>query len=460
MALQFSHKMISQKFLPQAVILPPAVKWILDELQKNEYEAYAVGGCVRDSILKREPQDWDITTSAQPEQVKSIFARTIDTGIQHGTVTVLVEHVGYEVTTYRIDGEYEDGRHPKEVTFTGSLIEDLKRRDFTINAMAYNEKDGLVDAFDGIGDLEKGIIRCVGEAKERFTEDALRILRAVRFGAQLGFIIEAETQNAIEALAGNLAKVSAERIQVELTKLLTSAHPEAMQSLYHTGISAVILPEWDAMMKTRQRNKHHQYTVGEHTLHVLEHVPADKVLRYAALFHDVAKPHCKTTDQEGVDHFYGHPKSGAKLAGEVMRRLKMDNATIDSVCALVLYHDQNPQLNSRSVRRMMYQSGTKIYPALFTLKRADILAQSEYKRKQKLADLTEFERLYEEILAAEQCVSLKDLAVTGADLIELGMKPGKQIGDVLRQLLELVIDEPKKNTKEYLLGYTLKNLFI
>ena len=237
--------------------LPEAVRWILNELQKHGQDAYAVGGCVRDTILGRSPQDWDITTSARPEQVKAIFKRTIDTGIQHGTVTVMVDHVGYEVTTYRIDGEYEDARHPKEVTFTSNLLEDLKRRDFTINAMAYNETTGLVDAFDGIGDLRRGIIRCVGNARERFGEDALRMLRAVRFAAQLGFTIEAETRTAIEELAGNLKKVSAERIQVELTKLLVSAHPDELRTLYQTGISAVILPEWDAMMETAQNHPHH-----------------------------------------------------------------------------------------------------------------------------------------------------------------------------------------------------------
>lgn len=440
--------------------LPQAVKWILDELRKNGQEAYAVGGCVRDTILGRNPQDWDITTSARPEQIKEIFRKTIDTGIQHGTVTVMIDHVGYEVTTYRIDGEYEDARHPKEVTFTASLLEDLKRRDFTINAMAYNEQDGLVDAFDGIGDLERGVIRCVGEAKERFTEDALRMLRAVRFAAQLGFTVEEKTKSAIMELAPNLKKVSAERIQVELTKLLISNHPEQMRMLYETGISAVILPEWDAMMETPQNNPHHCYSVGEHTVHALMEIRPDKVLRYAMLLHDVAKPICRTTDDEGVDHFYKHPQQGEKMAHDILRRLKMDNATIDAVCGLVRYHDRNPQANDKAIRRAIFAAGKQQYPQIFEIKRADILAQSDYQKKEKLEYLAEYEKLYYEILSRDECLSLKELAVDGSDLIAAGIKPGKEIGQILKQLLDIVIDEPEKNTKEYLMRYTLENLFI
>lgn len=440
--------------------LPQAVKWILDELQKNGQEAYAVGGCVRDTILGRDPQDWDITTSARPEQVKAIFRKTIDTGIQHGTVTVMIDHVGYEVTTYRIDGEYEDARHPKEVTYTASLLEDLRRRDFTINAMAYNERDGLVDAFDGIGDLNRGVIRCVGDAAERFGEDALRMLRAVRFAAQLGFVVEEKTRLAIWELASNLQKVSAERIQVELTKLLLSDHPQEMQMLYDTGISSVILPEWDAMVETQQNNPHHCFSVGEHTRHALMEVRPDKVLRYAVLLHDVAKPVCKTTDEKGIDHFYQHPQKGEKMAEEILRRLKMDNATIDAVCGLVRYHDKNPALNGKAIRRAAFLAGRQRYPALFEIKRADILAQSNYQKQEKLNYLKEYERIYDEIISMGECLSLKELAVDGSDLIKAGVKPGKEIGQILKQLLDLVIDEPEKNTKEYLMRYTLENLFI
>ena len=245
--------------------LPKHVNHIIHRLQEHGFDAYAVGGCVRDTLLGRVPQDWDITTSATPERVKQLFSHTIDTGIEHGTVTVMLEHVGYEVTTYRIDGEYEDGRHPKEVTFTDNLKEDLRRRDFTINAMAYNDERGLVDVFDGVGDLEHHVIRCVGDARERFTEDALRMLRAVRFAAQLDFSIEEETKEAVRLLAPTIAKVSAERIQMELVKLLCSGKPALLETAYDLGLTAVFLPEFDRMMQTPQHNKHHCYSVGQHT---------------------------------------------------------------------------------------------------------------------------------------------------------------------------------------------------
>lgn len=246
--------------------LPEKVTKIIETLEAAGFEAYAVGGCVRDSILGRKPDDWDITTSAKPDQVKHLFQRTVDTGIKHGTVTVLLEREGFEVTTYRIDGAYEDGRHPSEVSFTASLREDLRRRDFTINAMAYNDKEGLVDLYGGLTDLEAGVIRCVGKAVERFDEDALRMLRAVRFSAQLGFWIEEETRAAIRLLAPNLQKISAERIQVELVKLVTSPHPDYLRTAYELGITAQILPEFDLCMETPQRHKHHCYDVGEHIL--------------------------------------------------------------------------------------------------------------------------------------------------------------------------------------------------
>lgn len=418
---------------------------------EHGYEAYAVGGCVRDSILSRKPQDWDITTSARPEQVKALFRHTIDTGIQHGTVTVMLDHEGFEVTTYRIDGEYEDARHPKEVLFTGNLLEDLKRRDFTINAMAYNEKDGLVDAFDGIGDLESGVIRCVGCAAERFSEDALRMLRAIRFAAQLGFSIEDETRAAIGELAGNIAKVSAERIQVELVKLLTSNHPEELRVVWETGLSRIFLPELDAMMETPQQNPHHCYNVGEHTIKALCHVPADKVSRLAMLLHDVAKPLCRTTDDNGIDHFYGHPQQGAGLARQILRRLKFDNDTTDRVCALIKWHDDNPPPGERGIRKAVSRIGIEQYPALFDIKRGDILAQSDYRRAEKLAYVDAYERIYQDIMEKEQCLSIRQLAVTGADLIAAGMRPGKELGAMLQQLLELVLEDPTENTKDRLL---------
>lgn len=433
------------------IILPEKVNYIIETLTEHGFEAYAVGGCVRDSVLERNPQDWDITTSASPAAVKAIFRHTIDTGILHGTVTVMIDHEGFEVTTYRIDGEYEDARHPKEVLFTSNLLEDLKRRDFTINAMAYNEQNGLVDAFDGLGDLKRKVIRCVGKAEERFSEDALRMLRAVRFAAQLGFSIEEETKGAILKLALNIGKVSAERIQMELVKLLVSGHPKELRTAYETGLTGVFLPEFDRMMLTPQNNPHHCYSVGEHTLKALKQVPSDKVLRLAVLLHDVAKPVCKTTDEKGKDHFYGHPAEGAKIARGILRRLKFDNDTTDKTCRLIQWHDDNPELKEKNIRRAISRIGMEQYPALFAVKRADILAQSSYRQKEKLSYVDCYEKMYLDILEKQQALSLKQLAITGSDLIADGMKPGKEIGEVLEKLLDLVLEEPEFNTREKLL---------
>lgn len=433
------------------IVLPEKVNFIINQLRMHGYEGYAVGGCVRDSLLGRTPMDWDITTSAKPEQVKAIFHYTIDTGIQHGTVTVMLDHEGFEVTTYRIDGEYEDARHPKEVLFTSNLLEDLKRRDFTINAMAYNETDGLVDAFDGIGDLKRNIVRCVGNPMERFTEDALRMLRAIRFSGQLGFTIEEHTLDAIVSLAPNIEKVSAERIATEMVKLLTSPHPERIKIAYETGLTKVFLPEFDLMMQTEQKNPHHCYTVGEHTIEALKQIKADKVLRLTVLLHDVAKPSCQTTDAKGIDHFYGHEQRGSEQAKEILRRLKFDNETTKRVCNLILCHDHMPKLEEKNVRKAVFKNGIDQYPALFAVKRADILAQSDYKREEKLAEVDCYEKLYSEIIRKQQCLSIKELAITGADLIALGMKPGKEIGEILKKLLELVLEHPELNTKEKLM---------
>lgn len=437
--------------------LPEKVNRIINCLQDHGYEAYAVGGCVRDSILGRTPQDWDITTSARPQEVKQLFSHTIDTGIQHGTVTVMLEHEGFEVTTYRIDGEYEDARHPKEVVFTSRLIEDLKRRDFTINAMAYNDRDGLVDVFDGIGDLDRKVIRCVGNPMERFTEDALRILRAVRFAAQLGCSIEEQTQKAIGILAPNLAKISAERIQVELVKLLVSPCPEMMRDVYQLGIADVILPEFSLMMKTEQHNEHHIYTVGEHTLHSLGLVPPDRVLRLTMLFHDVEKPSCRFTDENGVDHFYGHQQKGAETARRILRRLKFDNDTTDRVCALIRIHDEKPDLTPRSVRRAMFRHGLEQYPALFAVKRADAGAQSPKYYQEKLDYIAAYEKIYEKILEEQDCLSLKELALSGKDLIALGIEPGKTIGEILNKMLQDVLEHPEWNKREILVKRLREN---
>lgn len=405
--------------------LPRKVVLIIKNLQRHGYDAYAVGGCVRDSILNRKPEDWDITTSAKPEQVKRIFRRTVDTGIEHGTVTVLIGKDGFEVTTYRVDGLYEDGRHPKEVTFTSRLEEDLKRRDFTINAMAYNDDERLVDAFGGMRDLNYHLIRCVGDPKERFSEDALRILRAVRFSAQLAFPIEPETAEAIKSLAPNLEKISAERIQAELVKLLVSDHPERIQDACELGITKVVLPEWDDMVGVKQNTPHHKYDVAAHTVHALQNVKNDKVLRLTMLFHDMGKPVMKTTDENGRDHFKGHAIASEQIAKTVMKRLKFDNDTIRKVTKLVAYHDYRMEPTGANVRRAMHEIGVELFPYYLAVRLADTKAQSSYERRGKLENIIQIRELYRNALRNKECVTLKDLAVTGTDLINLGIAPGK-----------------------------------
>lgn len=432
--------------------LPQNVKNIIEKLQEAGYEAYAVGGCVRDSVLGRVPDDWDITTSAKPHEVKALFRRTIDTGIRHGTVTVMIEKEGYEVTTYRIDGEYEDGRHPKEVTFTTKLQEDLRRRDFTINAMAYNDSDGLVDCFHGMEDLKDHVIRCVGDPVERFTEDALRIMRAVRFSAQLSFEIEEKTFYAISRLAPNLRKVSAERIQTELMKLLLSPNPDYLRKLYDAGVTKIFLPEFDACMETPQNNPHHCYSVGEHTLHTLKAIEPDRVLRLAMLFHDFGKPDTKTTDEEGVDHFHGHAVLSEELTRKILKRLKFDTDTLTMTARLVRCHDRRIEPTAKSLRRAMADMGADLFPAVFKVKEADVAGQSDYQRDEKLQKLQELQKLYAQIIEKQECVCIRDLAVNGRDLIEAGITPGPELGSILSQMLQIVVEEPEKNTKEYLLA--------
>ena len=432
--------------------MPEAANYIIQTLMAHGYEAYIVGGCVRDSVLGRTPQDWDITTSATPEQTKALFRRTIDTGIEHGTVTIMMDHVGYEVTTYRVDGKYEDHRRPKEVTFTASLLEDLKRRDFTINAMAYNEQEGLVDIFGGAEDLRRGIIRCVGVPQERFDEDALRILRAVRFAAQLDFEIEAKTRQAIREKAEFLRDISAERIQVELTKLITSDHPERIIDAYELGITAIVLPEFDTMMETPQHTVYHKYDVGRHTVAVMQNIDATPVLRWAALLHDSAKPECRTTDEQGVDHFYGHQKAGKVIARRVLRRMKLDNDTIQRVERLVEWHDfgLDGTVTKKTLRRALNQMGPDLFDDYAKLRRADMLGQSDYMQEKKQQDYRHLLEMYREIREAQECLLIRDLKLDGKDLIAMGVQPGPDMGKILNDLLQQVLEEPQLNTKEKL----------
>lgn len=442
---------------------------IIHTITAHGYEAYAVGGCVRDAVLGRGPEDWDITTSAKPKEVKALFRRTIDTGIEHGTVTVMMEKEGFEVTTYRIDGEYEDGRHPKEVEFTASLAEDLKRRDFTINAMAYNESEGIIDLFDGMGDLQRGIIKCVGNPIERFSEDALRMLRGVRFAGQLGFTIEAGTMEAMSIKASTIKKISAERIRVELDKLLRSQYPDKLKEAYQIGITSYILPEFNQMLETRQNNPHHCYNVGIHSLKAVEYinkVAAERnmglkehsVLCWTALLHDIGKPMVISTDKKGVDHFYNHALEGEGIGKNLLKRLKFDNYTINLVSHLIRWHDYPITLTRKSLRRCANKIGKENMELFFCIKEADVYGQSDLEKKEKFKLISNARDIYKQVVEARECVNLKDLAVGGHDLIEIGITPGKEIGILLNSLLEKVLENPDLNKKEYLLEEVKKIL--
>ena len=432
--------------------IPEQVNYILSRLNEAGYEAFVVGGCVRDALLDREPHDWDITTSALPSQVKEIFGRTIDTGLKHGTVTVMKGGEGYEVTTYRVDGVYEDGRHPKEVTFTPNLREDLQRRDFTINAMAYGVKEGLVDLFGGRQDLENGVIRAVGDPMQRFSEDALRIMRAVRFSAQLGYEIEKETLIAASVLAPNLRKISSERIREELEKTLMSDRPDLLTTAWKAGITKEFLPEFDLCMETPQNNPHHCYTVGEHTLKGVSLIRKDKVLRLTMLLHDAGKPACRTTDEKGIDHFYGHQAKSREMANVILRRLKYDNDTIRKVTVLVGYHDLAVRLTEPAVRKAVVKVGEDLFPLFLEVKQADLLAQSTYQRQEKQENMDKLGELYAGIIERGDCLNLKNLAVKGSDILACGVQPGRQVGEILSRMLDEVLDVPAHNDREYLLN--------
>lgn len=414
--------------------LPEKVSFIIDELTKNGYEAFAVGGCVRDTILGRKPNDWDITTSARPEDVKAIFARTIDTGIEHGTVTVMLNREGFEVTTYRIDGEYEDNRHPKEVVFTPDLKEDLRRRDFTINAMAYNNKAGIVDEFGGIEDLQNSVIRCVGIPEERFNEDALRILRAVRFAAQLNFRIDSYTAEAVKKLSENLVNISRERIQAEMEKLLMSPYPEKIRTAYELGITKWVIPEFDVMMEATKDSKHHIYNAGEHTIKVLQNIEADHYLRWAAFLHNIGK----------------FSEDGEKISVSILRGLKFDNKTVKIVSRLVKYHDYRIEPDEVNVRKAVVEVGNDIFPYLLKLMRADLSVESSCSIESAATVLDNIEKIYHMVVERGDCLSRSEMAVNGRDLIEWGFERGEEVGKGLDFLFESVIQNPELNTKEQL----------
>lgn len=429
----------------------------LDRLRRAGFEACYVGGCVRDALLGRPAEDLDVATSASPEQVEAVFSdcRVIETGLRHGTVTVLLEGRGLEITTFRREEGYSDGRHPDRVVYTDSLAEDLSRRDFTVNAMAWSPEKGLVDLFGGRADLERGVLRCVGDPYRRFAEDALRILRGLRFSAVLGFSLEENTARAARDLRQSLNRVSFERIRTELLKLLCGGDCRRVL-LEYPEILAVPIPELWPMVGFDQRNPHHCYDVWTHSVLVTAAVPPEPGLRLAALLHDVGKPACFTLDENGVGHFYGHGEAGEALAREITARLRLDKATRDRVICLVRHHDR-PILppEEKTVKRCLNRFGRDLFFELMALKRADNLAQHPDFRG-RIAQYEQIEAMARRILEAKEPFRLKDLAVNGRDLIALGYAPGPALGAALDGLLRAVMEGSLPNEREALLN-SLKN---
>ncbi len=437
--------------------IPSGAEYIIKKLEQAGFEAFVVGGCVRDSIIGRSPQDWDIAVSAKPEEVKRIFQRTIDTGLQHGTVTILHEGIPYEATTYRIDGEYIDNRKPEWVAFTSSIKEDLSRRDFTINAMAYNPSQGLVDPFDGVRDIQQRQIKAVGKAEGRFQEDALRMLRAVRFHAQLGYQIEPVTFEAIRQHVKLIGNISKERIREELTKALL-ADPMSFVLFQKSGILQEVLPELNRCFNIPQNNPYHIYNVGLHILRAAKQIESTVLLRWVMLLHDLGKADTLSTDDKGINHFHGHQQRSAELAEEILKRLRFDNATIQQARRLILEHDRQVADTEKSVRKAMAAIGPDLFDKWLQIRQADMSAQNPEWLSERLNGLKRIEELYKKVVAEQQCITLKDLKVSGKELMDIGFSPGKELGEALRTLLEAVIEEPALNQKETLLEMAKKYL--
>ena len=437
--------------------IPWQCEKILKRFNEHDIEAYLVGGCVRDSLLGKEPKDWDICTAALPEQVITLFEdeKVILTGLKHGTVTVLIGGMPIEITTYRIDGEYEDNRRPKEVFFTNSLREDLSRRDFTINALAYHPDKGVIDYFDGIGDLERGLIRCVGDAASRYQEDGLRIMRAVRFACVLNFQFEAETEQAIKEYSFLLGNIAKERIQVEFDKILTSSWAAyGLDTLARLNCFPYFLPEICHTWQFNQEGGLHQYDVFGHTLKMVSLVPADVVLRLTALLHDIGKPYV-WQNIDGKDEFPQHEVVSTELAEHILERMRYDNKTIAQVKRLIAEHTRGLLPKPYLMRRAVADLGVEGVRQLIAIKRADIQAHNEILEKDPLTIFDDMERELDRILAQRECCSLKQLAVTGKEVIALGAK-GRGVGDILDALLEIVLKYPEQNEKTYLLAQAEK----
>ncbi|MBQ8503578.1 MAG: HD domain-containing protein [Clostridia bacterium] len=437
-------------------LLDPKAAFVIERLNHAGYEAYLVGGAVRDLIMNKEPKDTDITTSALPHETKKVFEDypIIETGLKHGTVTLLLNHTPIEITTFRIETGYSDGRHPDKVDFTKDITKDLSRRDFTMNSIAYNPVTGFVDPFNGKDDIKNGIIRCVGTPKERFTEDSLRVLRAIRFASSSGFSIDGETERAMTECKHLLSNISMERVYSEIVKLLCGRNVKQVL-LKYSGIISVVIPEISRMAGFDQHNFHHKYDLLEHTATVTESIEPVPHLRLAAFLHDVAKPRCMSFDDDGVGHFYGHPALGAKIADEILQKLKCDNETREKVVKLIKLHDNPIEENERIIKRKLRSIGKDLLYDLIALQKADTmgLADEFQCRHEHFRILTE---MTERILEEEQCFSLKALAVNGHDMIECGFK-GKEIGEKLNWLLEAVIDGKIENEKDALIEQLKKD---
>jgi tRNA nucleotidyltransferase/poly(A) polymerase len=431
--------------------IPDQVQKILTKLTDAGYEACVVGGCVRDSVMGLKPNDWDVTTSARPDEMKRTLGewKLIETGIRHGTVTVLLDRMPVEVTTFRVDGPYSDGRHPDRVFFTQNLKDDLSRRDFTVNALAYHPEHGMIDCFGGLEDLRNQSIRCVGEPDRRFQEDGLRILRALRFSAVLGFSIERSTSDSIFRNAALLDLIAKERIRSEFMKLLGGKNAVGVLREYRS-VFAQFMPELNAMVHFPQNNPYHIYDVWEHTLKALECTDGNPALRLAVLLHDSGKPLCYTQDENGIGHFHGHGAKSRELAGAILRRLRFDRDTVDRITTLVEYHDISLPSEKKILLRRLNRFGDENLRLLFQIKEADIRAQNPAFLN-RLGQLKAAEELFHEILAQKLCFSLKDLAVKGGDLIALGVPPGPEVGKILSALLEEVMDGTCPNRREALL---------
>ncbi len=432
--------------------LPAGAAFVLERLHQRGYQAYVVGGCVRDTLLGLAPKDWDICTDALPEQMQQAFAdcHVIETGLKHGTLTVMVEHVPYEVTTFRVDGEYTDHRHPDEVIFVQDVRDDLSRRDFTVNAMAWSPKTGLVDAFGGQEDLQRGVIRAVGDAHTRFMEDALRILRALRFASVYGFAIQSDTARAARELAPTLHNVAGERIRVELAKLLCGKGAVDILREY-ADVIFTLLPELKPMQGFDQRTPYHAYTVWEHVLRAIGNSPATEMFRLTMLLHDSGKPASFHLDEKGVGHMWGHEEISAHIAEQVLWKLRVDNATRDRVLLMIRSHSIDLDTDSRLLKRRLNQFGEEALRQLFLVRRADNLSKGTIADEAVHAKYRERVEALDALLAQNPCFTLKDLAVNGSDLMAAGIPKGRTIGAVLTYLLEEVMAENLHNEREELL---------